>query len=164
MTFEKLNCDNEQDIVEMSQLATSIVREYYDPLLGTEQNDYMLDMFQSVHGIKEQLEHNCQYYFVVDDDNNKIGFFAYYIREDELYLSKLYLIKNQRGKGYSKAILKFLINDAKANGKNIITLNVNKYNKSVQIYEKLGFKRIRAEVNDIGNGYYMDDFVYSYSV
>ncbi|MGN1114119.1 MAG: GNAT family N-acetyltransferase [Oscillospiraceae bacterium] len=164
MTFEKLNCDNEQDIEEMSRLATSIVREYYDPLLGTEQNDYMLDMFQSVHGIKEQLEHNCQYYFVVDDDNNKIGFFAYYIREDELYLSKLYLIKNQRGKGYSKAILKFLINDAKANGKNIITLNVNKYNKSVQIYEKLGFKRIRAEVNDIGNGYYMDDFVYSYSV
>ena len=78
MFFEKLDGDNEKEIEEMSQLATSIVKEYYDPLLGTEQNEYMLDMFQSVHGIKEQLEHDCRYYFAVDEEHNRIGFFAYY--------------------------------------------------------------------------------------
>jgi hypothetical protein len=30
------------------------------------------------------------------------------------------------------------------------------------IYEKLGFVRVRDEKNDIGHGYYMDDFVYDY--
>jgi len=28
------------------------------------------------------------------------------------------------------------------------------------IYEKLGFKILRSEKNDIGQGYYMDDYVY----
>jgi hypothetical protein len=30
---------------------------------------------------------------------------------------------------------------------------------AVQVYKKLGFHVIREEMNDIGNGYYMDDYV-----
>jgi RimJ/RimL family protein N-acetyltransferase len=43
---------------------------------------------------------------------------------------------------------------------NRIELNVNKNNQSKYIYEKLGFKILRAEKIDIGNGFYMDDYVY----
>ena len=46
-------------------------------------------------------------------------------------------------------------------GAEVLTLNVNKRNSSVEIYERLGFTRIRSEVNDIGHGYVMDDYVYS---
>ena len=42
-----------------------------------------------------------------------------------------------------------------------IELNVNRFNDAVRVYEKLGFRRIREEKNDIGHGYYMDDYVYS---
>ena len=41
-----------------------------------------------------------------------------------------------------------------------IELNVNKNNETTGIYEKLGFKRIRSEVIDIGKGFVMDDYVY----
>ena len=54
----------ENDIKEMSLLATSIIREYYDPLLGKEQNDYMINLFQSEEGIKMQLNDGYNYYFI----------------------------------------------------------------------------------------------------
>ena len=58
-------------------------------------------------------------------------------------------------------MLDFLREEARREGLSAIELNVNKYNDhSIFVYEKLGFVRIRAEMNDIGSGYYMDDFVY----
>ena len=160
MTFQKLSISDPDGVCEMSRVATSIVREYYDPLLGTVQNDYMLEKFQSVRAIKEQLEHGYQYYFLCDGGKT-VGFCAFILREDCLYLSKLYLYASERGKGYARATLNFLIEEAKKAGKDAIELNVNKYNDhSIFVYEKLGFVRIRAEMNDIGSGFYMDDFVY----
>lgn len=43
-------------------------------------------------------------------------------------------------------------------------LNVNKDNSAVKVYERLGFVRIREEENDIGQGFFMDDFVYAYEI
>ena len=63
MNFEQLMPYDENGIKEMSKMATAIVREHYDPIIGKEQNDYMIQKFQTVDAIKEQLEHGCQYYF-----------------------------------------------------------------------------------------------------
>ena len=160
MTFKQLFISEPDGIRKMSRVATSIVREYYDPLLGTKQNDYMLEKFQSVRAIREQIGHGYHSYFLCDSERT-VGFCAFLLREDCLYLSKLYLYKEERGKGYARRTLNFLIDTAKEAGKNAIELNVNKYNDhSIFVYEKLGFVRIRAEKNDIGSGFYMDDFVY----
>jgi RimJ/RimL family protein N-acetyltransferase len=46
-----------------------------------------------------------------------------------------------------------------------IELTVNKYNSSsIQVYEKMGFVTVDAIVQDIGNGYVMDDYVLEKSV
>ena len=42
-----------------------------------------------------------------------------------------------------------------------IELNVNRNNDTRFIYEKLGFTVAWEEKNDIGNGFYMDDYVYA---
>ena len=57
-------------------------------------------------------------------------------------------------------MLDFCLKNAKEDGLNAIELNVNKMNASVAIYERFGFKRIRSECNDIGHGFFMDDYVY----
>ncbi len=160
MDFVKLDQGDVNGIKEMSEMATAILREHYDPIIGKEQNDYMLDMFQSVEAVKEQLDHGYNYYFAKNEGQNA-GFFAFYQREGALYLSKLYLYKDQRGKGFSRAMLEFIKEKAKELGLNRIELNVNRNNPSVQIYEKLGFTVAWEEKNDIGNGFYMDDYVYA---
>lgn len=160
MDFVKLTSDDVNGIKEMSEMATAILREHYDPIIGKEQNDYMLKMFQSVEAVTEQLTHGYNYYFAKNEEQNA-GFLAYYPREGALYLSKLYLYKDQRGKGFSRVMLEFLKEKAKELGLNRIELNVNRNNPSVQVYEKLGFTVAWTEKNDIGNGFYMDDYVYA---
>ncbi len=77
-----------------------------------------------------------------------------------MYLSKFYLYSTERGKGFGREILRFLMSVALESGVHAIELNVNKENPTIAVYEKMGFRRIRAEKNDIGHGYYMDDYVY----
>ena len=156
--FEELHVSDESKINEMSQLATTIVKEYYDPILGRAHNDYMLEKFQSAPAIKEQLLNGYSYYFVKNGDK-KIGFVAICNREHALFLSKFYLCKEERGKGFARPMLAFVSQKARERGYNVITLNVNRFNNTVEIYKKLGFKIIGEEKVDIGGGYYMDDYV-----
>ena len=159
MNYVELIIENKTGISEMSKMATDIVREHFDPIIGKKQNDYMLKMFQTESAIMEQLENGYQYFFVRDEDKN-IGFVAFYPRKEALYLSKFYLYKSERGKGYAHHMINFVISNAKQLNLNSIELNVNKENNACIAYEKLGFKKLRSEKNSIGNGFFMDDYVY----
>ena len=160
MNFKEVDANTAE---ELSALASAIVKEHYDPILGSSQNDYMINKFQSAPAIKDQLSHGISYYFVCDDMENKIGFMAFYPRGSELYLSKFYLLSSHRGKGISRHMLRFVIAEARKINAASITLNVNRYNATaIAVYEKLGFHRIREEKIDIGSGYFMDDYVYEY--
>ena len=154
----------EDEIPILSQIATSIVREHFDPIIGKAQNDYMLEKFQSISAIKEQFQKGYLYYWVKYENKN-IGFLGFYPIDNKLYLSKFYLLKEYRGKKISRKMLEFLVNYAKDKGLKSIYLNVNRNNElAIKAYEHLGFVIIREEKNDIGKGFYMDDFVFEYKI
>ena len=163
MRFIELRHEDIYEISGMSEMATAIIREHFDPLIGKEQNDYMLAMFQTEPAIKKQLECGYRYFFVQEDGRN-IGFIAFCPKESVMYLSKFYLYKNERGKGYAHQMLNFVIDESVKTGLKAIELNVNKHNSACQAYDRLGFKIIRSEKNDIGNGFYMDDYVYRFDI
>lgn len=164
MKYLEVKKNDAAAIKELSDLASKIVKEHYDPILGATQNDYMIKKFQSASSITEQLNQGYKYYFICDMAGNKLGFLAFYPRKNDIYLSKFYLQKNQRGKGISKDMLQFVIKKTKQAGFSSIVLNVNKENSAIKAYEKLGFIKIGEEKNDIGNGYFMDDYVYRYCI
>ena len=165
MNYIKLTETDESLINDLSDLASSIVKEHYDPIIGSEQNDYMIAKFQSPSSIKEQLSRSIRYYLVHTDNAEKAGFIAFYPRGTELYLSKFYLKKSQRGQGMARQMMDFVINEARKMGAASVTLNVNKHNDlAIAVYEKLSFHRIRSEKIDIGSGWYMDDYVYEYKL
>ena len=159
MEFIKVDLANDELVLRLSKIASEIVKKYYDPLLGSAQNDYMIEKFQSAPAIRGQLSRGYNYY-IVQDGFRAIGFLGFYPRGDHLYLSKLYLSEGERGKGYGRKMLDFCVQNAKNDGFNAIELNVNKKNASAAIYERFGFKKLRSETNDIGHGYFMDDYVY----
>ena len=165
MNYIKLSPTDGSLINELSRLASDIVKEHYDPIIGAEQNDYMIERFQSPASIAEQLSRSISYYLVCTDDGNKVGFIAFYPRGTELYLSKFYLHKSQRGQGISKQMMNFVLSEARKTGASSVTLNVNKHNDlAITVYEKLNFHRIRDEKIDIGGGWFMDDYVYEYKL
>lgn len=164
LDFERVQAGETEKIEALSALATAIVREHFDPIIGKAQNDYMLAMFQTVPAITGQLKHGYRYYFVTAADGARIGFVAFYPRGGELVLSKFYLVKAMRGRGYAHRMLDFVLENARALGCGAVVLNVNRNNPSTRVYEALGFTRVREEKNDIGGGFFMDDYVYRYAL
>ncbi|MGN0918937.1 MAG: GNAT family N-acetyltransferase [Oxalobacter sp.] len=159
MDFQKISADDGYAIKTLSAVAIEIIKEHYDSIIGSVMNDYMIQMFQSVPAITQQLQTGCQYYFV-KENGTILGFLAYYLRgRESLYLSKFYLYKHYRGNGYSRQMLNFLIQTAEDNGLKAIELNVNRNNPAIQVYQKLGFITIREEDSAIGNGFIMRDYV-----
>lgn len=162
LEFRPLTIGDEKGVAAMSALATAIVKEHFDPIIGAAQNDYMIRLFQSEDSIRRQLQEGSQYYFVCREGGQAVGFMAFYPKDGKLYLSKFYLRKTERRQGLSRQMLDFLIQAAKKAALPAIYLNVNRGNDAIYAYKHLGFRKIRQEVKDIGNGFIMDDDVYEY--
>ena len=152
------------EIGELSKLATKIVREHYDSIIGEETNTYMLDKFQSVKGITSQIQSGYKYYWAILD-GVKVGFFAVVNQGETLYISKFYVDKDYRGKKVASTIFAYIQRIAKQNGQSRLELNVNKHNDdTINIYKHFGFRTIKAEIKDIGSGFIMDDYVMEYII
>ena len=165
MHFVPLRAADDAAILRMSVLASDIVREHFDPLIGSEQNDYMIRRFQTPAAIAGQLAQGYAYFFVTDDDGAPLGFLAYVCEPERLYLSKFYLHKTQRGKGYARAMRDFVVQAARNAGLPRIELNVFRHNDTaIAAYEALGFTLLRTEQNDIGAGFVLDDYVYGMTI
>lgn len=143
----------------ISQLADTIWREHYTPIIGASQVSYMLNKFQSAEAIEMQVNGGMHYYLIFYG-SHPAGYFAFEKKIDELFLSKFYVEKTYRGKGIGKAAMALIIREAKHMECTRISLTVNKNNTgAILAYEKLGFHNLGGVVQDIGEGYVMDDFL-----
>ncbi|REK75596.1 GNAT family N-acetyltransferase [Paenibacillus paeoniae] len=158
LAFNRIETD--QQFKEVADMASEIWNEYYLSLISQEQIDYMLDKFQSVAAIADQIIHQgYQYYFVTANEEN-VGYIAVQLQQDKLFLSKFYMLKQHRGKGYANHAMDYIIGLGKEHGLKSLCLTVNKGNEgSVAVYKKKGFIIAREEIASIGQGYVMDDFI-----
>lgn len=165
MALEFSRISTESESVTVAELAREIWTEYYTPIIGESQVRYMLDTIQSESSVRAQMSEGYEYY-LVRTEGELAGYFSIQLRDEHmLFLSKIYLLKGQRRKGLGRACLTFIIDRAKALGARTITLTVNKNNiESYTAYEKLGFKRSRALVADIGGSFVMDDWEYELAI
>ena len=122
---------------------------------------YMLEHIYSETSLQKQIG-DGQQFIIVFDDNEMIGFASYSRKranENVFRLHKIYVDPTQQGKGIGKIIIQYVCDDIKKAGAEILELNVNRYNKALYFYQKLGFEIIEEEDIDIGNGYFMNDYV-----
>jgi RimJ/RimL family protein N-acetyltransferase len=149
----------QQQIAIIEVLAREIWTEHYTPIIGRDQVEYMLGTFQSKDAISAQIETEGYRYFLMEEKGAHIGYMAVQPMGDELFLSKIYIKTSQREKGLGKKAIRFLENLASGLHLRRISLTVNKNNiHSIKAYEKMGFKNLGPVVQDIGNGFIMDDF------
>ncbi len=154
-----LEVKTEDEIKRLEELAREIWTEHYIPIIGEKQVSYMLEKFQSKQAITEQLKNSFYYYFI-EAKNKTVGYLGVQIRQSELFLSKIYVRSSERGNGYAKSAINFIEKFAKDNNLDKIRLTVNKNNlTTIKIYEKIGFKIVESIVQDIGEGFVMDDYV-----
>ena len=147
---------------ELADLAKPIWEDHFTPIIGAKQVAYMLEKFQSGHALREQMEQEGYRYFYFLWDGEKAGYMGIRKDGDTLFLSKLYLRKEFRGRKISRAALEFMQDVCRRESLGKIWLTCNKYNNnSLAVYHALGFTVERAQVADIGSGFVMDDYVLS---
>ena len=143
----------------IAQLADTIWREHYTPIIGAAQVSYMVNKFQSAEAIANQVKEGILYYLIFYN-SHPTGYFAFEKKDKELFLSKFYVQKEHRGKGIGKSAMDFITKEAEHLHCDQITLTVNKHNSdAIAAYEKMGFHNLGGIVQDIGNGFVMDDFL-----
>lgn len=148
------------DIDVVATLAHDIWIQHYVPIIGQAQTDYMLAKFQSSPAISLQIADGYQY-FVAKVDGVAAGYFAIVPNRGQrrALLSKIYVTQQHRGAGLGKAILAFVEAHCASMGIRELWLTVNRNNTgSINFYQHVGFTVAGVVVQDIGNGFVMDDF------
>jgi ribosomal protein S18 acetylase RimI-like enzyme len=154
-----------EDIGKVARLAKEIWHEYYVSILSRAQIEYMVEKYQSVAAIRGQIEQEGFEYYLMEKKNgilsaDYIGYMGVKPDQGKLFLSKFYIQKEHRGKGYASQALAYLQHICQKRNLDAIWLTVNRYNeRSIAIYKKKGFQIVREQVADIGNGFVMDDYV-----
>ncbi len=152
-----------EDIQVIRDITQEVWPATYYPIVGEVQVNYMLDLFYSPASLEVQMTTGGNEFLICMDDDTPVGFAAFSEVAHGVYkLHKLYILTTVQGKGVGKLLVNHICNDLKGRAGNELRLNVNRHNSpAIGFYKKMGFVEIGVEDIEIGNGYFMNDFVFS---
>lgn len=156
---------DDSDLAAIAGLANEIWYQHFQTILSPEQIDYMVEKFQSYPALKSQVEEEGYEYYQTLVDGTLAGYIGIHPETDTLFLSKLYLHKDYRGRHIATQAFHFLTDLCKKRGLKKIWLTCNKHNdSSLAVYHHLGFQVTNTQEADIGNGFIMDDYIMTYVI
>jgi GNAT superfamily N-acetyltransferase len=158
-----LRTAKEEDIQVIQDIANSTWYNTYADYLSAEQIEYMLESMYNKGALLTQFQEG-HVFLIATEDNVDMGFAGFSLLDADaaVYkLHKLYVLPEMHGRGVGKLLINEVLNRVKKLGGKSIELNVNRNNKAADFYKSSGFE-IKETVNiDIGNGFFMNDYVMS---
>jgi len=155
----KIRTATNKDIPIIRELTLKVWPQTYASILTREQIDYMLEMMYSESSLQKQLLDSCRF-IIVDDEAEPVGFASYQEIEPSIFkLHKIYVLISKQGKGTGRFLIEYIISHIRPMGATSLQLQVNRDNTAKSFYEKLGFVITKEADFDIGNGYFMKDFI-----
>lgn len=131
--------------MEMHTMRLSDLEEIKDKL----QTDF--DDFWSYEIFKEEIVNNNSSYLLLRYNEEIVAFGGFKKIVDTADIMNIVTKKDKRNNGFAKFILNELINIAKEDGLNFITLEVNENNlAAIHLYELFDFKQVGLRKNYYG--------------
>jgi RimJ/RimL family protein N-acetyltransferase len=121
----------------------------------------MLSKMYSVEGIAGDMDKGQSFAFI-DNKDGRIGYLSWsYPAPGELFIHKFYIENSLQGQGIGRQAFAALLEQNP--GVKTVRLTVNRKNyKSINFYYRVGFTIEEVKDFDIGNGYFMNDFIMKY--
>ena len=153
---------SEADVRRLAKAAREVWREANVAFCTPEQVEYMIEKYQSFEAITGQLMQGYRY-FLFEEDGDILGYFGVQAQGERLFLSKFYILKQNRGRGLFSLGLERMCELCREENLGAIYLTVNRNNtRACEVYLHKGFKVIAEEDNPIGEGFEMNDYIMEY--
>lgn len=148
------------DIPIIQEIAQKTWPEVYGAILSDRQFEYMMNLMYSEESLQNQFK-NQHLFYLAFQENSCLGFVSCennYHNSKVTRIHKIYILPQAQGKGIGAMLMDTVVALAKDNQSEMLSLNVNKYNKALNFYLKIGFTIATQEDIEIGNGYLMEDY------
>jgi ribosomal protein S18 acetylase RimI-like enzyme len=147
-----------EDTKLIAQLADKIWRKHYIDIITIDQIEYMLRKMYSADSLKKQMGEG-QLFTLVYDSGSPCGYISISSKDNQHYfLHKFYIDNQKQRSGIGAELLQYVISTLIT--PQTIELTVNRQNyKAINFYFKNGFVIKETADFDIGNGYFMNDFI-----
>lgn len=152
----------EADIPLVRELAGVVFPETYKEILSPEQVGYMMNWMYSVESLHKQMAEEGHIYYLVFWDGVAVGYLSVQPEGDAVFhLQKLYVLHTHQGLHIGRLLFEHAIKVIKQLHPQPcqMRLNVNRANRALTFYEKMGMTKIDEGDFPIGNGYYMNDYI-----
>ena len=149
---------SKEDTGKIAELAGLIWNQHYRSIISEEQITYMLSSMYNHASLLQQMQEKKHLFYFVVFNGKAVGFLSVHEATPEAwFLNKFYIDQTQAAKGLGTAAFEAVI---KLHNIKKIELTVNRQNfKAINFYFKNGFRIKEVADFDIGNGYFMNDFV-----
>lgn len=151
----------EADIGLLRALAAEAFPATYAAILAPGQIDYMMRLMYSVETIRREMAAG-QAWFVAEADGLPCGYVAVEHAAEALYvLQKIYLLPRFQGCGGGARLFRAAVEYVRSvhPAPCRLELHVNRRNRAIGFYERMGMRRLREGDFPIGGGYYMNDYI-----
>ena len=151
-----------EDIEMINRLAWIVFPHTYKEILSPEQMEYMMDWMYSPENLHKQMTEDGHIYYLAFEGDEPAGYLSIQPEGEHTYhLQKIYVLPSFQGKKLGKLLFEQAIKAIKELHPEPcqMRLNVNRQNKALTFYEKMGMKKVDEGDFHIGNGYYMNDYI-----
>jgi ribosomal protein S18 acetylase RimI-like enzyme len=147
------------DIATIQQMAATVFPETYHKIVGDKQVEYMLDWMYNTTTLTNQFYEGV-YFYIAEWNNEPVAYAAMgHLQGNTYKLHKLYILPSAQQLGIGKHLLATITKKVIELGGTELQLQVNRHNKAVEFYLKMGFEIIESIKFPVGEGYFMDDFI-----
>ena len=152
---------SEADIPLIRRLAEAAFPPTYAPILTPAQLDYMMAWMYSDESLHSQFAEG-QTFYIASCDGEPCGYLSIEPQGPSLFhLQKIYVVPALQGSGVGEALFRRAVVHVRTHGllPARMELNVNRHNRALGFYERMGMQRLRSVDLPIGEGFYMNDYI-----
>ena len=151
-----------ENIATIRAMASVVFPHTYREILSPEQIDYMMEWMYSAESLHRQMTVEGHIYYIAYREGEPAGYLSIQPEgEDTYHLQKLYILPHLQGLHLGEQLFRQAIAAIKELHPTPcqMRLNVNRHNKALTFYQKMGMVKVDEGDFPIGNGYYMNDFI-----
>lgn len=154
---------SESDIPEIRLMARETFYPTYRDILSPKQLDYMYEWMYSAESLSRQMHSGHRFFIARDKSGNGVGYVSIEQQGERLvHLEKIYVCPDKQRLHAGRALIEKAFDEAKRlfpDGHGRVELNVNRKNPALSFYRHMGMTIASSGDFDIGNGYFMNDYI-----